>query len=80
MIERRSFLISCGCMVAGLATAGAGATEASATVLPIGSREADETSPDAAFRIQGWDAPESAEAADGLLWINIDRSWRTAWR
>ena len=34
----------------------------------------------AALHIQGWDAPESGEDADGLIWISIDRSWRGAWR
>lgn len=79
MLERRSFLISCGCMVAGFAAAGAEAHDAPANVLPPEPRETDDI-PTAILRVQGWDTPKSGEGADGLIWISIDRSWRTAWR
>jgi hypothetical protein len=79
MLERRSFLISCGCIVAGLAAAEAGTPDVPAMVLPPRPSETSEA-PGVALRVQGWDAPEPAEGAGGQIWISIDRSWRAAWR
>ncbi len=80
MLGRRSFLISCGWMVAGVATAKAGVPKTPPIVTSPKPMEANET-PAIALRIRGWDTPsDSGESADGSVWINIGQSWRTAWR
>ncbi len=75
MLERRSFLISCGCMVAALA-----APEIEAHELPPIGLPSKPCKTAVVLRVQGWDAPQSEEGTGDVIWISMDRSWRSAWR
>jgi hypothetical protein len=80
MLGRRSFLISCGSLVAGLVPAKSNGGETSPIVLPPPRLETNEP-PAAVLHIAGWDTPpDSAQSASSGVWISINRSWRTAWR
>jgi hypothetical protein len=79
MIERRSFMIACGWMTAGLAAPRTGNPDVSAAVLPRGSQEVSKTLA-IALRVQGWDVPEPEEDAAGSIWIGMGSSWRATWR
>jgi hypothetical protein len=80
MLGRRSFLISCGSLVAGLAPAKSGGARTSPIVSPPPQLETNET-PAVVLRIAGWDTPlDSAQSASSGVWISINGSWRTAWR
>ena len=80
MLERRSFLISCGALVTGLAPAKSIRAGTSLAVSPPQGLETRET-PAVDLRIAGWDTSSAFEPDTGnRLWIGINRSWRAAWR
>jgi len=80
MLGRRSFLISCGSLVAGLAPARRARADTQPAALPQPRREANETRA-LELHILGWDTPfDSEPGARGQVWIGINRSWRAAWR
>jgi len=80
MLGRRSFLISCGSLVAGLAPAKNTGAETSPAISLLRRPEANET-PAVIFHIAGWDTPLASEpSTSSRVWIGINGSWRTAWR
>jgi hypothetical protein len=80
MLGRRSFLMSCGVMAAGLVPAKSACANISPIVSPRPQPETNETSA-VVLRIAGWDAPLHSElGTSNGVWISINGSWRTAWR
>jgi hypothetical protein len=80
MLGRRSFLMSCGMMAAGLVPAESARANISPIVSPPPQPETNET-PTVVLRIAGWDTPPDSELGTSSgIWISINGSWRTAWR
>ena len=81
MLRRRSFLIGCSGMVAAPAFAHL-ALPLTGRRSPTSTAMADVASPqDLVLRIDGWHTPDaSTPAACSEVWIQIDSSWRAAWR
>jgi hypothetical protein len=86
-LGRRSFLIGCGGVVAApafahLALPLKGRRQSVAADSPASTALADAASPkDFVLRVDGWDTPDNSDpAAHGEVWIQINSSWRAAWR
>ena len=80
MLGRRSFLISCGTLVAGLTPTQSSRAATQPPALPQSWPEANEE-PAVELHILGWDAPlDSKPGTYGQVWIGINRSWRATWR
>jgi hypothetical protein len=80
MLGRRSFLISCGTLIAGRASAGSAPAETRLAILPPRPPEVSEAPP-VELHITGWDPPLDPEPGTRSgVWISINRSWRAAWR
>jgi hypothetical protein len=87
MLGRRSFLITCGWMVA--APALAKVQPPSTTMSRPGAPPVDPLPPQTdgarlevpVLQIEGWETPLISEKSEGSqVWISINQSWRTAWR
>ena len=84
MIGRRLFLISGGCLVAGSAlpktNGSAPAIASRPSLVKAGETRTDQT-PAIALHIDGWESSvDSEQSTAGQIWIDVNRSWRTAWR
>ena len=83
MIRRRTFLITCGGAVAApvfaqLALPLTARREWTAGDMPISTASAAAASPaKIALRIDGWESPAGSEPD---VWVQINSSWRAAWR
>ena len=76
MLERRSFVVSCAAVVAGIAMPTTTSLEVSSS-RPV----EDSAAPTIALYIEGWDTlRESNQDAGSRVAIAINRSWGTAWR
>ncbi len=79
MFGRRSFLISCGSLVAGSALA-KNNSSTPPVFLPSLPVKTDETLA-IALHIEGWETPINPEkSTSGHVWIGVNSSWRAAWR
>lgn len=77
MPDRRTFLITCGGVVAAPALAHLGLPLAG--VRPAASQAAAPAT--LVLRIDGWDTPDASDpAAHSGVWVHINSSWRAAWR
>lgn len=88
MIGRRPFMIGCGGVAATPAFAHL-AQPMTATLAPLPAAPlpavmalADPADPGSlALRIHGWESPDDpSPAAHGEVWVQINASWRAAWR
>ena len=77
MLERRLFLIGCGCFAASAAVLSIDRRRTALGDPPPPPAVAGETGLAApVLRIDGWEGP----AGDDEVWISISQSWRSAWR
>jgi tetratricopeptide (TPR) repeat protein len=83
MPGRRSFLISCGSLVATPAFALGELSVVDAAPPSIAAATAPEQpvfNQELAFRIEGWDLPSESQINDAAPLISINSSWHAAWR
>ena len=85
MLKRRSFLIVCGSIATAASFSDASPPDAENPLSPRPSAEPVVESlaqpKNHGFRIDGWDSSEANEAtSDDLIWIQLNSSWRSAWR
>jgi len=85
MLKRRSFLIACGSIatVSSFSTASPPHAENALSPLPSVDPAVETLGQpnNLLYRIDGWDLSEESEAtSDDLIWIQLNSSWRSAWR
>jgi hypothetical protein len=80
LIDRRTFVVATG-FIAAVPFAGVLAPPSAARAHPLPAPDDATTVDLPEFGIAGWRLPgdTSGEVGD-LVWISINRSWRTAWR
>ena len=72
MPDRRTFLITCGGVVAAPALAQFGLPLAGGPSAPLAAVPSK-----LVLRIDGWDSPVDSESD---VWVQVNSSWRATWR
>jgi hypothetical protein len=83
MINRRTFLQNVSFVASAPAFTNLilmSSTAKSAAAAPKDSFKPQPATGNVAFKINGWDRPCENETEDNQVWMNINGSWRTAWR
>jgi hypothetical protein len=78
-IARRTFLFAAGGFAASPVLAKLlPSARGVAPELPPPAEAADQSGP--VFKIYGWSVRDEAASSCNEIWLNVNRSWRTAWR
>lgn len=72
MLDRRTFLITCGSVVAAPAFARFGVLAANGLPAPMAT-----TLETPVLRIDGWESPIESGSD---VWVQVNSSWRATWR
>jgi hypothetical protein len=79
LINRRTFIMDMAVVASAPAMANL-LLHASPTPVPQDSLPSQPNGGNVVFKIRGWDRPCENDTEVYQVWININDSWRTAWR